>query len=124
MLLDSDIMIDVLRGHAPALNWLASVSATSIGLPGLVAMELVAGCRNMAEQQTLQLRLAGFSIHWPSPADCYRAYVDFGNFRLSHNLGILDALIGHTAIGLGEPLATFNIKHFRVVSGLATLQPY
>jgi predicted nucleic acid-binding protein len=124
MLLDSDVMIDILRGHGPAVDWLATISGTSIGLPGLVAMELIAGCRNQAEQQVLQQRLLGFSMHWPAQMDCQRAYTDFGNYRLSHNLGILDALIGHTAVGLGEPLATFNVKHLGVVSGLTTIQPY
>lgn len=87
-------------------------------------MELLVGCRNLAEQKALELRLAGLSLHWPSHADCLRAYADLGKFRLSHNLGVFDALIGQTAVGLGEPLATFNVKHFSVVSGLATLQPY
>jgi hypothetical protein len=124
MLLDSDVMIDVLRGYPPALTWLSSVSTVAIGLPGLVAMELIVGCRNSAEQQALQSRLAGFSLHWPAHADCERAYSDFASFRLSHQLGILDALIGQTAIGLGEPLATFNVKHFGALQALTTIQPY
>jgi hypothetical protein len=37
---------------------------------------------------------------------------------------LLDALIGHIAIGLNEPLATFNVKHYGVVQGLKTIQPY
>ena len=124
MLLDSDIMVDCLRGHAPALAWLATIAQTRIGLPGLVAMELLAGCRNLTEQKTLEARLAAFATFWPTEADCQRAFVDFADYRLSHALGILDALIGQTAVGVGEPLATFNVKHYSVVRGLTTIQPY
>jgi predicted nucleic acid-binding protein len=43
---------------------------------------------------------------------------------LSHQLGILDAFIAETAVGLGVTLATFNARYYRVVSALHTLQPY
>jgi predicted nucleic acid-binding protein len=49
---------------------------------------------------------------------------DFAAFRLSHGVGLLDALIGHTAIGRNEVLATFNVKHFGPIPGLQTIQPY
>jgi predicted nucleic acid-binding protein len=34
MLLDTDVMIDILRGHPPAVVWLAGQGTTLIGLPG------------------------------------------------------------------------------------------
>jgi hypothetical protein len=64
------------------------------------------------------------TLFWPTEADCQRALLDFAAFHLSHNLGLLDALIAHVAVGLSEPLATFNIKHYGVVKGLTTIQPY
>jgi len=42
ILLDTDVMVDILRGYEPAKEWLASVE--EIGVPGLVAMELIQGC--------------------------------------------------------------------------------
>ena len=36
ILLDTDVMIDILRGYQPAIEWLTSVSDQEIGLPGLV----------------------------------------------------------------------------------------
>ena len=124
MLLDSDVMVDILRGHPPAVSWLTSLGSTPIGLPGLVAMELIQGCRNLAEQQRLEKQLQRFTLHWPAQADCQRAYRDFAAYRLGHSLGLLDALIGQTAVGLAETLATFNVKHYGVMPGLSTLQPY
>ncbi len=124
MLLDTDVMVDILRGHPPAVAWLAGSGTIPIGLPGLVAMELLQGCRNLAEQQRLEKQLRRFALYWPTQADCQRAFGDFAAFRLSHNLGLLDALIGQTAVGLGETLATFNVKHYATLAGLSTVQPY
>ena len=65
MLLDTDVMVDILRGHPPAATWLAGSSAIPIGLPGLVAMELLQGCRNLAEQHRLEKQLLRFALYWP-----------------------------------------------------------
>lgn len=124
LLLDTDIMIDVLRGYEPALDWLRGLADEPVGLPGLVAMELLQGCRDRAEQQIVQTTLRPYVLHWPTQADCARAYDDFAAYRLSHNLGILDALIAETVVGLGVSLATFNEKHYRAVTQLSLLQPY
>jgi predicted nucleic acid-binding protein len=45
-------------------------------------------------------------------------------YHLSHNLGLLDTLIAACAIGRSATLCTFNVKHYRVVPGLLTAQPY
>jgi predicted nucleic acid-binding protein len=124
MLLDTDVMVDILRGHPPAVAWLAGLGSTAVALPGIVAMELIQGCRSLAEQQRLERILQRFNFHWPSAADCQGAYVDFAAYYLSNNLGLLDSLIAHTALGRSEDLATFNIKHYSVVAGLRTVQPY
>ena len=54
MLLDTDILVDCLRGVAAARTWLESAASQTFGIPGIVAMELVVGCRNQAEQQRVQ----------------------------------------------------------------------
>jgi hypothetical protein len=123
MLLDTDILVDVLRGYKPAIEWLTHYP-NSIGIPGLVAMELLQGCRNQAEQSRVERELLRFSFFWPTSLDCQRAYRDFAAFRLSDAVGLLDSLIAHTTVGANEQLATFNIKHFGPISGLQTIQPY
>jgi predicted nucleic acid-binding protein len=124
ILLDTDVMVDVLRGHEPALTWLQTATEQEFGLPGLVMMELLQGCQNLRQQKDLQKRLKGFDLYWASAQDSERALADFSTYYLSHQLGIFDALIGETAIGLGAELATFNIKHYSVLGGLKIIQPY
>ena len=52
-LVDTDVLIDILRGTPAAQAWLASVPTTSFEIPGIVAMELVIGCRNQVELQRI-----------------------------------------------------------------------
>jgi predicted nucleic acid-binding protein len=124
ILLDTDVAIDILRAHPPAVSWLQGLGSAPLGLPGLVVMELMQGCQNKTELQRVEQFCQPFGLHWPLQADCQRALQDFAAYRLSNNLGLLDALIAHTAVGLGEPLATFNVKHYGIITGLATMQPY
>ncbi len=74
-------------------------------------------------RQALKL-VAPLLVVWPTGADCQRALTDFIAYQLSHNLGLLDALIAACAIGSSATLCTFNIKHYRVVPGLVMAQPY
>ena len=124
ILVDTDVMIDVMRRYAPAVAWLDSLDTETIGIPGLVAMELLQGCRNREEQRQVENVLRPYTLYWPGWADCARAFDDFATYNLSYALGILDALIAETAVGLGLELATFNTKHYSVVSALQTIQPY
>jgi predicted nucleic acid-binding protein len=124
LLLDTDVMIDIMRNYASAISWLHELKDAPLALPGLVAMELLQGCRDKNEQQRVEMILRHYPLYWPQSDDCVRAYADFARFRLSDGLTILDALIAATAIGHNLPLASFNEKHYRVIPGLRLIQPY
>ena len=122
-LLDTDVLIDVQRGHPSALAWFASLTDLP-AVSGFVVMELVQDARNAGEvRQALKL-VAPLRIVWPTQADCTRALSDFTAYHLSHGLGLLDALIASCAVGLSATLCTFNVKHYQVVPRLVTAQPY
>lgn len=124
ILLDTDVMIDLLRRSSPAVAWLESLGDEELQLPGFVVMELLQGCRNKAEQGKLEKALQPYAITWPSPDTCNEAQAVFADTHLSHGLGLLDALIGQTAVALQVPLYTFNDKHYVAVPRLQTIQPY
>jgi predicted nucleic acid-binding protein len=124
ILLDTDIIVDVMRAYAPALAWLNSLDDAPVGLPGLVALELVQGCRNREEQRRVEKSLQKYQLFWPTAADSDRALHDFLRVHLKSGIGMIDTLIAQTAIGLGVPLATFNARHYRVIRALKTLEPY
>ena len=122
-ILDTDVLIDIQRGHKPAVEWFASLKELP-SVPGLVVMELIQDAHNSRQvQQVLQL-VTPLPVVWPTQTDCERALSDFTNYHLSHNLGLLDALIAACATGLSASLCAFNVKHYRVVSGLKIIQPY
>jgi predicted nucleic acid-binding protein len=123
MILDSDVLIDILRKHPPAVAWFGSLTS----LPpvcGIAALELIYGVRDTAELTAVQKFLARFALVWPDIDAMTRVGLDYAPLKLSHSLGLMDALIASTAIGVGETLATFNRKHFSTVPGLKTVQPY
>jgi predicted nucleic acid-binding protein len=45
-LLDTDILIDIQRGYAPALAWFTGITDLP-SVPGLVVMELIQDAQNM-----------------------------------------------------------------------------
>lgn len=124
IILDTDVMVDLLRGYPPAVAWMDSLGEAEIALPGFVVMELIQGCRNKHEQRMLQQRIAPYNVLWPGPEDCDQALATFTRLHLSSNVGVLDVLIAQTALALGEPLYTFNTKHYRDIQGLKTVEPY
>jgi hypothetical protein len=117
-------MVDVLRKHGPALEWLATLDSERLGIPGLVAMELLQGCRNRAEQRRVESLLRPYRLYWPTEMDCMRAYGDFSAHHLSTGIGLLDALIAEIAVGLSVKLSTFNGGHYRAIAALEVLRPY
>ena len=122
-LLDTDILIDVQRGHAPALSWFAGL-ADLPSVPGFVVMELIQDARDARQVREAMGLVAPLPVVWPTAADCQRALTDFAAYHVSQGLGLLDALIGACAVGLTAELCTFNVKHYRVIPGLTILQPY
>ena len=124
VLLDTDVMIDILRGYQPALAWLRSLDDDIIALPGFALMELIQGCKTKKEQQSLSKELDSYKILWPSHSDCNDAVKLFTRYRLSHHIGIIDVLIGQLALSFDLPLHTFNKKHYEPIPHLTTVQPY
>jgi len=122
-LLDTDILIDIQRGYAPALAWFGTLNELP-AIPGLVVMELIQDAQNLQPVRTVLKLIAPLPVVWPTQVDCQRALSDFTTYHLSHGLGLLDALIAACAVGLSATLCTFNVKHYRVVPGLVLKQPY
>jgi predicted nucleic acid-binding protein len=122
-LVDTDVLIDVQRGHPPALTWFAGLAELP-AVPGFVVMELIQDARNGQEvKQALKL-VAPLAVVWPTDVDCWRALFDFAFYHLSHGPGFFGRDDCECAVGLSATLFTFNDKHYRVVPGLSIVRPY
>jgi len=124
ILLDTDVMVDVLRKLPSAIQWLKTQADEEIILPGFVVMELLQGCRNASELRRLKRSLSDFNILWPRPETCNRAIETFSRFYLNAGMGIIDAIIGQLAVDSNLPLYSFNKKHYGVIPGLDVRIPY
>jgi predicted nucleic acid-binding protein len=122
-LVDTDVLIDIQRGHPPAVAWFAGL-ADLPAVPGIVVMELIQDARNSTEVRKALKFVAPLPIVWPTETDCTRALSDFSVYHLSHSLGLLDSLIAACAVGRSATLYTFNVKHYKAVPGLIVTQPY
>jgi len=123
MLLDTDVLVDVVRQHSAAVLWTAGISPAPT-VPGYAAMELLNGARDSEERRKLEQFLSGFRIVWPSEAALASMLWQFTGYRLAGGVGMIDALIASTALDRDEALATFNAKHYQMAPGLKILRPY
>ena len=123
LLLDTDILINILRSYQPAIEWISSVEDI-ISITDFTAMELIQGCENKTELHKVQNTIEKFSILWLSTEGCNIALKAFIKLRLSHNIGLLDVIIAQIAIENNLQLHTFNIKHYKPIKNLVTSQPY
>ncbi|MEQ8672199.1 MAG: PIN domain-containing protein [Aggregatilineales bacterium] len=125
-LLDTNIFIDVLRGYPPAIDWLKSLSASSVllSVPVIVRMELILGTRNKIEQQRITKLLDEFSTEHIAVDDSKWAMEQFEDLYLSHQIEIMDCLIGAIAFRLKTPIFTRNKKHFAPLPDVEVRIPY
>jgi predicted nucleic acid-binding protein len=123
-LVDTDVIVDCLRGTIPAQEWLKQLGKQPFAIPAVAAMELVMGCRDRADLERIQRFLATFEVVWPDAAEFSAAYQLLLTHRLSSGLNIPDCLIAATALSRSARLYTFNFKHFQVVPGLDVERPY
>jgi predicted nucleic acid-binding protein len=124
VLLDTDVLIECLRGIPAAQTWLASLDMTQFSIPGVVAMELIMGCTTQIRLQQTQQFLQAFRIQWADKNDTALAYQLLVRHRLTGGLSIPDCLIAAQALNLSTLLYSFNIRHFSKVAGLNVQQLY
>jgi predicted nucleic acid-binding protein len=117
ILLDTNILIDHLRGDDRAtsfLNELAAMPSASV----VTLTELLAGSRSQREDRNIET--LSQSVHFlPVDEAIARHAGQFAkHYHPSHGLDDLDALIAATAEHHGLKLATLNVKHFPMLKGL------
>lgn len=122
-LLDTDVLIEIQRGKAAAVTWFSRLPDLPM-VPGFVVMELIQDAQNTAQVRQVLRLTAPLPVVWPTEIDCNQSLTNFTTYHLSHNLGLIDALIAACAVGLSATLCTFNVKHYRVIPGLQMAQPY
>jgi predicted nucleic acid-binding protein len=121
MLLDTCIVIDVLRNNADAIDFVTSL-ATKPALSVITATEVIGGCRNVRERRQIDMLLSSYTVLDIDLDVASRAGEYVNQYGKSHSTEPMDAIIAATAAHHGLKLATHNLKHFPMFSGLK--RPY
>lgn len=114
-LADTTVLVEMLRGNSLAKQFLES---TTPEISKVTFVELVEGCRN---KKDLRLVEKACSLLFQIKIDMVISEMAIGllkNYKLSHGLLFLDALIAATALENKLVLITENLKDFRFIKGL------
>ncbi len=121
LLLDSDILIEYLRGRPKAADWLEGKDSELL-ISAITVAELFAGVRGKQEGLVLDRLLLAMSV-LPATREIGRLAGEYRRqYGPSHGTGLADALIAATATISGAPLATFNRNYFPMLRSLVV--PY
>lgn len=118
MLIDTDVLIWMTRGHVGAATKLQTITPWRIS--AVTYMELAQGCRNREELARIKkgLALCQTEIMPVTVAISNRAMQLIDAYALSHSLQLGDALIAATALEHRCTVLTANTKHFVSIEGL------
>lgn len=121
LLLDTDVLIDYLRGQAKAVAFLRKTRRRLL-VSALTVAELHVGVREGAERKVLDDFLALMEVVAVTPEIARLGGLWRRDYGKSHGTGLIDALIAASAELGGSTLATLNEKHFPMLE--AVLVPY
>jgi predicted nucleic acid-binding protein len=123
-ILDTSILIDLLRAYPPAQEWFASLGPRKVGITPVVWMEAIQGATDATKRAQAIRFLRQFRIEHPTEDDNRWAMRQTARFHLSHGIQLQDCLIACVAARLAVPLYTANLKHFLPLPGLDASKPY
>ncbi len=118
LLLDTDVLIDYLRGEPQAIAYLEECTETLM-VSAVTIAELFAGVREREERQRLDGFLRIFEVVDVSPRIAERGGLIRRDYKRSHNTGLADALIAATAELARVCVVTLNDKHFPMLEDVS-----
>lgn len=117
-LVDTDVMIELLKGNEDVRNSLSQIGLDSISLSVITVMELFYGALHKRELVKIKKSLSVFHILFVDSETSRQAATLIETYAKSHNLKIPDALIAATAVNNDCRLFTFNQRDFRFIPNL------
>lgn len=116
-LLDTDVLIDFLRGYSNAVDFVAANSHKII-LSSIVVAELYAGVKGVTEQTALDNFVSLFTVLPITSGIAKMGGLYKRDYGRSHGVGLADAIIAATCESENAVLKTLNVKHYPMIKGL------
>jgi predicted nucleic acid-binding protein len=123
-MIDTAIIVDLIRNHTPALNWLKTQVNVDLGIATVTWMEVVKGANNKSDLTAVRKLMEQFDVVDLTATDQRWAMANYAAFKLSHGVGMYNALIAAPAQRLGIPLYTHNLKHIQPLLPKLAQKPY
>jgi hypothetical protein len=121
LMLDTDVLIDYLRGQADAVAFVKK-TRRPLRVAAVTVAELYVGVREGEERRVLERFLGLMEVVAVTPGIARQAGLWRRDYGRSHGTGLMDALIAAAAELSGSTLATLNEKHFPMLEEV--LVPY
>ena len=121
-LVDTNVVVDLLRGYEPAESWLVSIG--QLGISRGVYFEIIEGVENKAQLQAALNLMDRFETIEYTLTDMMWATDRLSEYWLSHKIDGYDCLIAAPSYRLQLPLYTRNLKHFAPLLGKLAQEPY
>jgi len=121
VIIDSDVIIEILRGNPKTTAWLRKLraSGSTILYSPVSRAEIRAGARTK-ERAAISALFESLSVLPIDASTGDLAGDQLSRFARSHSVQLGDALIAATALEHSEDLATFNAKHFPGLRDIVT----
>lgn len=117
ILLDTDIIVDFLRGYPDAVVFINS-NSDGIILSSIVVAELYAGVKGNRELEILDDFIGICQIIPVTGTIARTGGIHKCDYSGSHGIGLADAIIAATAQIIDVELKTLNIKHYPMLKNL------
>jgi len=113
LLIDTDVLIDFLRGDHHAIHFLEKAMEQSVCFLSVITIsELYAGVREGKESHILERLILEFEIAALDDKTAQAGGLYRRKFGKSHGVGLADAIIAATADAHNLDLVTLNAKHY------------
>ena len=117
ILLDTDVLVDFLRGNKKAVTFIEA-NSPRILLSSIVVAELYAGVKGDAEKTALDNLVSLFRVIPVTAAIAKAGGLHRRVYGKSHGIGLADAIIAATSEIENAELKTLNIKHYPMLKRL------
>ncbi len=115
LLLDTDVLIDYLRGRAEAITYVEGQTVPLL-ISAVSVAELYAGGRDGSERQALDTFITAFEIVAVSRDIAVKGGLFRRDYDRSHGTGLADAVIAATCEVRQAELVSSNKRHFPMLA--------